>query len=175
MFNPEPLVLFGRKNGGRSSPSNSAVGGPLLTPAGLVAGIVGGSTTPGSRLTRHDGSISPALWRHQNSRVAVVPIEALSKGVSDNASRFQALIDKGIWTASLKPVPMLVYGGASRDMTIGQNGFGFTDASEFSHRDAVMWIYTVWQKKTDVGKGVVSAKLYDANNRVIVDVDEKKI
>jgi hypothetical protein len=49
------------------------------------------------------------------------------------------------------------------------------DSSEFSHRDLVIWVYTLWQKKDKIGKGLVSGKVYDSQNRLLVDVAPKKI
>lgn len=49
------------------------------------------------------------------------------------------------------------------------------DASEFSHQDQIIWIYTLWQKKEKIGKGIVSGRVYDSNNRLILDVAPKKI
>jgi hypothetical protein len=49
------------------------------------------------------------------------------------------------------------------------------DVSEFSRKDATVYVYTVWQKKEKVGKGVLSAQVFDAQNRVRVNIEPKKV
>lgn len=50
-----------------------------------------------------------------------------------------------------------------------------SDTSEFSRKDKAAWIYTLWQKKEKNAKGLVSAKVYDFRNHLLVDVAPKKI
>jgi hypothetical protein len=157
------------------SPSREAAGGPLLSPSGLVAGIIGGSVTPGSRFSRHDMSVSPALWSRLNADSAAVPIGAVPKLSGAEPTNFQALLDKGILTPPLTPTPSLVYGGSARAISKNANDMTTKDTSEFSHRDQIIWIYTLWQKKDKTGKGIVSGKVYDSRNRLLVDVANRKI
>jgi hypothetical protein len=77
-------------------------------------------------------------------------------------------------TQPLTPTPSLLYGGSARNVPKFPNDTT-NDTSEFSRRDPVAWIYTMWQKKDKAGKGVASAKVYDYRNRLLVDVPPKKI
>jgi len=156
-------------------PALEAAGGPLLSPDGLVAGILGGSITPGSRFSRHDSSLSPALWSRLSGEMSVVPIGAVSKSAGPESTSLATLLEKGLLTPPLTPVASLVFGGTARSISKNANDMTTRDSSEFSHRDQVIWVYTLWQKKDKVGKGLVSGKVYDSENRLLVDVAPKKI
>jgi hypothetical protein len=156
-------------------PTQEAVGGPLLTPMRLVAGIVGGSLHPGSRFSRFAMSVSPALWSRLTADVSVTPIGALSSHGDLPAATLQSLLDQGILTPPLNPSASLAYGGSARALSKTPNDMTTQDASEFSHRDQVAWIYTLWRKKDKTSKGLVSAKVYDSRNHLAVNVVPKKI
>jgi hypothetical protein len=49
------------------------------------------------------------------------------------------------------------------------------DVAEFSKRDKQVWVISEWLKKGKISKGVMSAKVYDEQNRVRVTVPPKKI
>jgi len=157
------------------SPSREAVGGPLLNPTGDVVGVVGGSVTPGSRFSQYEMSVSRALWSRLNSDVTATPIAALP--VTDQATpvTLSDLLAHSVLTQPLVPTPSLVYGGTARSVSKTANDASTNDTSEFSHRDRIAWIYTLWQKKDRNGKGLTSAKVYDYRNRLVIDVAPKKI
>ena len=157
------------------SPAREAAGGPLLSPNGLLAGIVGGSVLPGSRFSLRDMSVSPAIWSRMTAESAAVPITAVPKLSGGESKSFRELLDQGILTPGLTPSPSLVYGGSARLLSKNANDMSTKDTSEFSHRDKIIWIYTLWQKKEKVGKGIVSGKVYDSHNRLLVDAAPKKI
>jgi hypothetical protein len=156
-------------------PASEAAGGPLLNPNGMVVGIVGGSITPGSRFSRRAMSVSPGLWSKLNGETAATPITVLPAPNRFQPASFQSLLDRGVLTTPLKPTSSLLYGGSARSVAKRSNDLSTTDASEFSHRDQFAWIYTLWQKKDKIGKGVVSAKVYDSRNRLLVDVTPKRV
>jgi hypothetical protein len=156
-------------------PASEAAGGPLLNPNGMVVGIVGGSITPGSRFSRRAMSVSPGLWSKLNAETAATPINVLPPPNRFQPASFQSLLDRGVLTIPLTPTPSLLYGGSARSVGKRSNDLSTTDASEFSHRDQFAWIYTLWQKKDKNAKGVVSAKVYDSRNRLVVDVTPKRV
>lgn len=156
-------------------PAAEAAGGPLLNSAGMVVGIVGGSVTPGSRFSRLAMSLSPGLWSKLSGEAAATPISALPALGRLEPVSLQALLDRGVLTAPITPVPSFLYGGSARSIAKRAGDLSTTDASEFSHRDQVAWIYTLWKKKEKNGKGVVSAKVYDVRNHLLVDVTPKKV
>jgi len=166
---------FGDRIQIQPSPSQEAVGGPLLTPDGLVAGVVGGSVAPGSRVSRHAMSVSPALWSRLNADSAATPISLVSVLNDGRSATLQSLLDSGVLTPPVTPNPSLIYGGSTRAVSKLANDLTTKDTSEFSHRDVVAWVYTLWQKKDKSGKGVVSAKVYDCRNKLLVDVIPKKV
>jgi hypothetical protein len=156
-------------------PASEAAGGPLLNPTGMVVGIVGGSITPGSRFSRRAMSVSPGLWSKLNGETAATPITVLPPPNRLEPASFQSLLDRGVLTTPLTPTPSLLYGGSARSVAKRSNDLSTTDASEFSHRDQFAWIYTLWQKKDKNVKGLVSAKVYDSRNRLVVDVTPKRV
>jgi S1-C subfamily serine protease len=157
------------------SPSREAIGGPLLNPMGEVVGIVGGSVAPGSRFGAYAISVSPSLWSRLNMDVAATPIAALPSPDQATAVTLGDLLAQGVLTPPLTPTPSVVYGGSARSVSKAANDTSTNDTSEFSRRDRVAWIYTLWQKKDKNGKGVTSAKVYDYRNRLLVEIAPKKI
>ncbi len=120
-------------------------------------------------------SVSPALWSKLNGETAATPISALLLPGQREPVSLRALLDRGVLTAPITPTPALLYGGSARTVAKRADDLRTDDASEFSRRDQVAWIYTLWRKKDKNGKGVVSAKVYDVRNRSVVDVAPKKI
>jgi S1-C subfamily serine protease len=169
------VAEFGQRIQLAPSPSREAVGGPLLNPRGEVVGIVGGSVTPGSRFGRYAMAVSAALWSRQHTDVAATPMPALPASSQTVPVTLSDLLAQGVLTPPLTPMPSLVYGGSARSVSRTANDMSTGDTSEFSHRDRVAWIYTLWQKKDKTGKGLTSTKVYDFRNHLIVDVAPKKI
>lgn len=169
------LADFGDRIQLMPAPSREAIGGPLLNPMGEVAGIVGGSLIPGTRFGRYLTSVSPALWARLNTDVAATPITALPDSVPTASVKLSDLLARGALTPPLTPTPSLVYGGSARSVSQVRNDASTNDASEFSRHDHLVWIYTLWQKKEKTGKGITSAKIYDSQNRLIVNVATRKI
>ena len=157
------------------SPSRQAVGGPLLNPMGEVVGIIGGSVTPGSRFSQYAMAVSSGLWSRLSGEVAATPITALPATDQSTPVSLSDLLAHGVLTPPLTPSPSLEYGGSARSVSKTANDASTNDASDFSRRDRVAWIYTLWKKKDKNGKGVTSAKVYDSRNRLVVDVAPKKI
>jgi hypothetical protein len=141
---------------------------------GEVAGIVGGSVSPGSRFGRYAMSVSPSLWSRVVD-VAATPIGWLPDSDQAAAVTLGDLLAQGVLTPPLTPTPSIIYGGSARSVSKTPNDTSTNDTSEFSRRDRVAWIYTLWQKKDKIGKGVSSAKVYDYRNRLVVDIPPKKI
>jgi hypothetical protein len=158
------------------SPSLEAAGGPLLTPDGLVAGVVGGSTSPGWRFGKTATALSPGLWSRLHSDHSVTPIGAVPAiDTGKEPLSLRALLERGVLTAPVVPSPSLVFGGTAKNVSKKADDMTTNDTSEFSHRDAAVIVYTMWQKKEKTGKGFVSAKIYDINNRVLIRVGPKKV
>ena len=167
--------MFGERIQISPSPAREAAGGPLLSPVGSVAGIVGGSVAPGGRFSQYAISMSPGLWSRLTAEFAVTPIESVPDVSGKTAVSFQSLLDSGVLTAPLTPSPSFAYGGTARAVSKIANDTSTTDASEFSRRDQVAWVYTLWRKREKEGKGAVSAMIYDARNRKIGEIPPKKV
>ena len=153
--------------------SAEGAGGPLLNSAGEVVGVLGGSTFPGARFGRRDLSVSPTLYLMMVVNNAATPIDLVRVEGAVPAT-LKTLRESGILSTALAPMPSFLYGATSLAFK-GQRDSLPQGVSEFSKKDTEIWVYSMWQRKDRVSKGMVSAEVYDAANRVRVRVTPKKI
>ena len=150
-----------------------AAGGPLLDSFGRVVAILGGSLMPGARVGRRNMDLSPALWTF--NRQTAVPISVLPAQVPEAGQRLADLEAQGKLTAPVHSMEEFLLGGTalnvSKDATQGLP----TSVSEFSMKDVQVCVYSLWQQKGKRSKGVISAKIYDAQNRARVDFLGRKL
>lgn len=194
----ERLIVFSYESGartiggvditGRSNPpgfgariqiapavASEAAGGPLLDVFGRVVGVLGGSLHPGARYNGRATSISPSLWNAFHAENAATPISEIKLGADGDGKTFQELATASVLTAPITPMPEFQYGGATNEMPKGPSSTLPPDLSDFSLRDAQIYIYTLWIRKGKLSKGEVSAKVYDARNQVKIDVAPRKL
>lgn len=192
----ERLIAFNVENGGRviggvditgrSAPqvfgeriqispglSAQAAGGPLLDSWGRVVGILGGSTMAGSRYGRHNLSVNPTLSDHLNSATAAVPLAAISIATAPHS--LADLTAAGVLTEPVSAMPEFLYGSTALDLSKKSVDQSPTDVSDFSVRDSQIWVYSMWQQKGKLSKGLVAARIYDQQNRLRVNVPPKKV
>ncbi|MDP8982368.1 MAG: serine protease, partial [Acidobacteriota bacterium] len=155
--------------------ARAAVGGPLLDAFGRVAGVLGGSITPGSRFDGRSMGVSPALWNNLNANNAAVPITEVTVPASAEPATFKALLDAGTLTAPITAMPEFMYGGTTQSLPKSATGPTPRDASEFARTEPQVFVYSLWSRKGKIGKGMLSAKVYDSGNRLAVEVPPKKI
>src|SRR5262249_17458065 len=67
------------------------------------------------------------------------------------------------------------YGGTSLDLEKKVALGPSQETSEFSRKDAQIWVYSMWAQKGKLSKGVLSAKVYDGQNRLRVTVPSRKV
>ena len=152
-----------------------AAGGPLLDLRGKVVGIVGGSVMPGARFDGHHMSVSPALGMAAKTLTAATPMFAMAGQTPAKVSALSELVAAGVLTAPLSDMDGLVYVTTSLEMNKGASDPLPREVSEFTRRDKQVWVTSEWQKKGKVSKGFLSAKVYDDQNRVRVNVEPKKM
>jgi S1-C subfamily serine protease len=143
----------------------AAAGGPLLTTFGRVAGILGGNLVPGARFERRASALNPGLWTAFSPAAAATPIKLVPSTGTSQPTTLQLLRSTGVLSAPLFPNPNFSYGGVTTNVPKDVNAPIANDVREFSRRDASIWIYTWWQRRDKNGKGNVSAKVYDVQNR----------
>ena len=151
-----------------------AAGGPLLDLWGRAVGILGGSTVPGARFGRRSMSVSPGLFNDLAAVNAAIPLSALPANAPNHATLAE-LAASGVLTQPLSALPEFLYGGTALDMTKKAGDTTPRDVSEFSARDPQIWVYSFWEQKGKLSKGLVSAKVYDEQNRVRVTIPPKKV
>jgi hypothetical protein len=120
-------------------------------------------------------SVTPALWNSLDIRNGATPITAVPSQLSDEPSTLKKLLDTGVLTSAISAKPSFVYGGTTNALPKKMDGPGPTQTSEFSRKDAEIWGYTMWQRKEKIGKGSLSAKVYDARNRLRVEAAPRKV
>src|SRR5262249_32627554 len=119
-------------------PAMEAVGAPLLTLGGEVVGVVGGSTSPGTRFSKLNMSLAPALWPRLKSAYSVTPVEAIQVDTHATPKTLSELLDSGVLTPPLSPLPSLVFGATARSVAKRAGEPSARDCAEFSRMDSAI-------------------------------------
>jgi hypothetical protein len=138
-----------------------ATGGPLLDFSGRVVGIIGGSLTPGMSSRRDPLNLRagiPVIYGASGST-----IDGISLQMKSPSRTLHDLLDTGVLTLPLAENTVF-YFGAITDKVAPDSSY--TAKGKFSRKDPAVTVYTTWAKKGKTDKGVVSLKVYDANNRL---------
>ena len=151
-----------------------ATGGPLLDVKGNVMGVLGGSVMPGTRFDPRHMSVNPALGITTKALTAATPTSGIPGEIPVKIWKLRDLVASGVLTPPLSDMDALIYVTTSREMSKSANDALPKETSEFSRRDKQVWVISEWQKKGKVSKGVVAARVYDAENHVRVTVEPKK-
>jgi S1-C subfamily serine protease len=155
--------------------SLESAGGPLLNMKGQVLAVLGGSVVPGSRFNPRNMSVSPRLSLANTNVTAATRIPALSLIRSDHTSTLSDLIASGELTAPLSEIEELIYVTTASEVNRNPGAPLPRDVCDFSRRDKQVWVVSEWQKKGKASKGMLSAKVYDTENRPVVTVEPRKI
>ena len=146
-----------------------AAGGPLLSPAGKVVGIVGGSDRPGSRFELT--GIAGRVFVSDTSPRSATPISLVGE-LPAVPITLKALAEARVLTAPVKPTPNFALGITTLASNSKDVETRPTLVTEFSRRDGVL-IYSEWIKRDDKPKGTIGARVYDAQNRAVADVGSR--
>ncbi len=153
---------------------SSTAGAPVLTPKGDVAAVIGGSRLPGSRLpsvgTRWLGHYLPG------TQTEAVPITTLQNG-KDGASptTLKEMATAGSLTPAMTLVDELIYAGTTKSLPRNPNMPFGADVTEFSRKDAAVFVYSLWQRRGKPGKGVLTGTISDLMNRPIITIKPVKV
>lgn len=151
-----------------------AAGGPLIDPQGVVVGVVGGSTKPGGRVGERALNLSPGLFRAISAVNSATPMSLVKEPPQPSAVTLDSMSQSGALTPEIWPMTAVSYGGTSATMPTSAAQAFPTDVTDFSRKDALVYVYTMWQRKDKVSKGLLAATVYDAMNRARVRMPERK-
>jgi hypothetical protein len=84
------------------------------------------------------------------------------------------LLTSGVLTEGVTELDEMIYAIPARNPTKSASEPLPPPVTEFTVADKSIWIISEWQRKGKESKGLVSAKVYDSQNRVRVKVDPKK-
>jgi len=166
--------LFGERIQISPSTSFESVGGPLLTPAGRVTGILGGSTLPCSRVHPEGILRLSAPASTIIDRVSVTPFALVPEPSAETPISLKTLADKGALCAPITAFAGFQYGGTTNKLPSDPLAPASRNVTDFSRKDPAVVVYTFWQKKDKNAKGTIGAKVYDAQNHVLLTVPPKK-
>lgn len=145
-------------------------GGPLLTLSGKVVGLLGGSVVPGSRFEERSSPRSSPYWAQTSIPGGAIPI-ALAK--ETGSATLTGLRAAGVLSHAIRPNGNFL---SAMTMLTPKKGreTAFISRDQFSRQDSIS-VWTSWLKKEKEGKGVFSAKIFDAQNRLLVDIAPRKV
>ena len=140
-----------------------AVGGPLLDNYGKVVGVIGGSVAPGMRSDHRKTFTQLILLSPKDSLISVTPIDGITLQPGTAGAALQSLLESGILTPSLSTTPVFNFGAITDRV---EADFSYVSRTQFPRRNSNIIVYTIWQGKERINKGVVSVNIYDASNKV---------
>ncbi|MDZ7638554.1 MAG: serine protease [Bryobacterales bacterium] len=162
--------------------SDHAMGGPLLDTKGNVIGLLSGCVAPGTRIGADRHFLSGVGARLCTNNTAL-PISAVVAQLGAKPVAFAALKKSGVITAPVRKLAAFLHGGTRRPEDaqaqkrhVGR--LGLDDKAEFVQADGQVAVYSWWQHPENVKKHppvAISAQVYDAENRVRVDVPAKQL
>lgn len=155
--------------------SPEAAGGPLMDSWGRVVAVVGGSTTPGSRFGKHILNVTPGLFGSFEAASAAVPLSAIPEHPAGHPLHLAELIQAGVLSEPLTAMAELTYGSTALEADKKGKDWMPKDVREFSLRDEQVYVYTFWQQKGKLSKGMVAAKIYDQQNHLRANILPKKM
>jgi len=169
------ITGFGKRIQISPNVAPEAAGGPLIDSLGSVVGILGASLNPGSRIARNSSSISPGLWALLAIENGATSISELPVAIPSSGKTLSQLSSENALTAPLTPMPEFIYGGTTRNLPVRASAPMPPDASEFSKREQLISIYSMWAKKGKLSKGEITVNLYDSQNRIRMTIPGKKL
>jgi hypothetical protein len=151
-----------------------SAGAPVLDARGDVVGILGGSLLPGLRYAGRKLISNPALRGSADALSAISPLGGLPPSGAGGPSTLGELLTSGVLTEGVTELDEMIYAIPARNPTKSASEPLPPPVTEFTVADKSIWIISEWQRKGKESKGLVSAKVYDSQNRVRVKVDPKK-
>jgi hypothetical protein len=120
-------------------------------------------------------NLSPALWNSFSAENAATPLSEIPDNLPGSGKTLDALRSDGTLTAPITPMPEFVYAGTVTDLPKRASDPLPHDMSDFSTKDAQIWVYSLWVRKGKLSKGELSASIYDPQNRLRIKGVPKKV
>ena len=152
-----------------------AAGGPLLDLFGRAVAILGGSVTPGARFEGRVMNVSAGLFNSFSAENAATPLMPVFDRLEGDGKTLDALAKDGTLTIPIVAQPEFMYGATTADLPRRASDPLPKEISDFSARDPQICVSTMWIRKGKRSKGMMSARVYDAMNRLRVNVEPKKV
>lgn len=154
---------------------SEAVGGPLLDLLGLVVGVLGGSVTPGTRIEPRLVKTGQGLSSLSSTANSATSISDVPEAQTTQLQSLGQLANAGVLTPAVRPMSEFLYGGTVKTLPRSADEPLPGDTAEFSKRDSAVNVYSFWKREGKIGKGEISAKVYDVGNRLRGAIPPKKI
>ncbi|MGH9904851.1 MAG: S1 family peptidase, partial [Pyrinomonadaceae bacterium] len=151
-----------------------AVGSPVLNEYGEVIGLVGGNLLPGAAFIEDlaFGARSNAIGATSRGALAV-PMNLIDES-STSVTTIEGLASSGQFTPALVSTPSVLSGTLARTVNRKTNPPQPIDEKiEFSKADSKGVLFLTWLPK-EKRKGRPSLRLYDLDNRLISENQNKK-
>ncbi|MEO5926706.1 MAG: S1C family serine protease [Bryobacteraceae bacterium] len=145
-------------------------GGPLLTPAGKVAALLGGSQLPGSRSDARSTPAGSPYWPLTSLPVGAIPIRLVTVNQPTSLAQLNAA---HVLSEPIRPTSNFLDAVTAVTPKKGA-ALPDTHVAQFSRRDSIT-VLTTWRRKEKDGKGAIGAKVYDAQNSLVVDITPRKV
>ncbi|MEO8096680.1 MAG: serine protease [Acidobacteriota bacterium] len=146
-------------------------GGPVIATSGKVVAILGGNVVPGGRFDQRSSTTASPFWALMSIPGGAIPVALLRE--APEATTLRELYEGGVLSEPIHPVGNFVSGRLSPTPKKGQDRT-YLSVSEYSRRDSIT-VFTNWKKLDKEGKGGISGKVFDAQNRLLVNIPEKRV
>jgi len=167
-----PVPRFGERIQINPQLPAMAIGGPLLDHFGKAVGVIGGSLAPGLWLDHRMAAMDLAITSPMTGPISVTPIDGIPLQPNYPAATLQSMLESGVLTAPLSKTPVFNFGVVTDKI---EPNFAYVSKSQFSKKDSEIFVYTSWQAKGKISKGVVSINIYDANNKLRTKVEPQTL
>jgi hypothetical protein len=151
-----------------------AAGGPLLDLNGKVVGILGGATAQGGHYGSRTMNLAPSLWNAIQPDNAATPISSVPDRVPGPGKKLEELMADGTLTPPIAPTEDFGYGGTVINLPKNAGDPLGRDMSEFSVHDPQVYVYSYWTRHGKLSKADIGARIYDAANKLRINVTPKK-
>jgi hypothetical protein len=152
----------------------SAAGGPLISEAGCVVGVVGGYFVPGGRPDVRMTGFARVLQTSAQTRNAATSAALLPDTLPTVGQTFAELQSAGTLTPIVRP--MIEMTVAMTAAVAPKGNESPTRVIEFSPAvDSQVLVYSSWIKKAKISKGELAGGVYDLANRMVRKIAPKKV
>jgi len=129
---------------------------------------------PGVRSTSGATSLSAGAWTSFHSVSAATPISDVGK-LPPESKKLETLMNEGVLSSLVYPIPEITVAGTANQMPRDAGSSLPRDVTDFSRRDAAVWVYALMLRKGKQSKGELALAVFDTDNKQRVTSPPKKI